>query len=121
MDFADNARNRIAGTTDGLVKLVFRRDDRRLLGVHILGDEASELVHQGQAVIHAEGTIDHFIHSTFNVPTRSEAYTYAAYDALQRLSGRSLAGVAVGGARVTAAPARRPCSPPGWPALDLRA
>lgn len=85
--FALNARSSIAGSTSGMVKLVFARDDHRLLGVHILGDDATELVHQGQAVLHFGGTIDHFIHSTFNVPTASEAYKYAAYDGLQRLNG----------------------------------
>jgi NAD(P) transhydrogenase len=67
------------------VKLVFRREDRKLLGVHVLGDNAAELVHQGQAVLHYGGTIDYFIDSTFNMPTESEAYKYAAYDGLQRL------------------------------------
>jgi NAD(P) transhydrogenase len=84
---AQNARARMAGTTDGLVKLVFRRDDRRLLGVHIVADIASELVHVGQAVLHGSGTIDRFIHTTFNVPTYTEAFKYAAYDGLQRLAG----------------------------------
>ena len=68
------------------MKLIFRREDRKLLGVHILGDLAAELVHQGQAVLNYGGKIDHFIHSTFNVPTQSEAYKYAAYDGLQRLT-----------------------------------
>ncbi len=86
--FETNARARIAGATEGLVKLVFAREDRRLLGVHIVGDDAAELIHIGQAVLHAGGTIDYFIHSTFNVPTLSEAYKYAAYDGLQRLSRR---------------------------------
>jgi NAD(P) transhydrogenase len=86
--FAQNARARIAGTTDGLVKLVFRREDRKLLGVHVMGDVASELVHIGQAVLHAGGAIDRFIHTTFNVPTYAEAFKYAAYDGLQRLGGR---------------------------------
>ena len=83
--FAQNARARVAGTTEGLVKLVFRRDDRTLLGCHIMGDIASELVHLPQAVLHTGGTIDRFIHTTFNVPTYSEAFKYAAYDGLQRL------------------------------------
>ena len=87
--FADNARSVVAGTTQGLIKLVFRSDDRRLLGVHIVGEEAAELVHVGQAVIHAGETIDRFIHSTFNIPTRAEAYKYAAYDGLRRLEGRA--------------------------------
>lgn len=83
--FAGNTRATISGATDGLVKLVFRREDRKLLGVHVLGDNATELVHQGQAVLHFGGTIDYFIDSTFNMPTESEAYKYAAYDGLQRL------------------------------------
>jgi NAD(P) transhydrogenase len=71
-----------------MVKLVFRRQDRKLLGVHVMGDVASELVHIGQAVMHTGGAIDRFIHTTFNVPTYSEAFKYAAYDGLQRLGGR---------------------------------
>jgi NAD(P) transhydrogenase len=86
--FAGNARATIAGATDGLVKLVFQREDRKLLGVHVLGDLAPELIHQGQAVLNYGGTLDYFIHSTFNVPTESEAYKYAAYDGLQRLQAR---------------------------------
>lgn len=91
--FAENTKATISGFTEGLVKLVFRRDDRALLGVHILGDGASELIHTGQAVIHSDATIDRFIHATFCAPTRSEAYKYAAYDGLQRLSGRSIGRV----------------------------
>jgi NAD(P) transhydrogenase len=88
--FETNTRARISGVTDGFVKLVFRRDDRTLLGVHIISDDATELVAIGQAVVHQGGTIDSFIHTTFNVPTRSEAYKYAAYDGLQNLSGHVL-------------------------------
>jgi NAD(P) transhydrogenase len=84
--FEKNARARIAGTTEGLVKLVFRRNDRVLLGVHILGDIAAELIHVGQMVAGQQKSIDYFIHATFNVPTFCEAYKYAAYDGLQRLS-----------------------------------
>lgn len=75
--FAGNAKATIPGFTEGLVKLVFRRDDRALLGVHILGEGPSELIHTGQAVIHSGGAIDQFIHATFCSPTRSEAYKYA--------------------------------------------
>jgi NAD(P) transhydrogenase len=88
--FAGNAKATISGFTEGLVKLVFRRQDKTLLGAHILGEGASELVHVGQDVIHGDGTIDRFIHTTFCTPTRSEAYKYAAYDGLQRLSGSSI-------------------------------
>lgn len=50
---------------------------------------AAELIHQGQSALHFGATIDHFIHLTYNVPTESEAYKYAAYDGLQRLAMRS--------------------------------
>jgi NAD(P) transhydrogenase len=83
--FESNTRAAISGSADGILKLVFRRDDRRLLGVHILCDGATELIHQGQAVLHFDGTIEYFIHSTFNVPTLSEAYKYAAYNGLSRV------------------------------------
>jgi NAD(P) transhydrogenase len=84
--FTDNARSAIAGTQQGFIKLVLARQDRRLLGAHIVGEDATELIHQAQSLIHREGTIDYFIDSTFNVPTRSEAFKYASYDALQRLN-----------------------------------
>ena len=73
------------GAVEGMVKLVFERDTLRLLGVHVLGEAATELVHLGQAVIHFGGTIEYFISSTFNVPTMSEAYKYAAYDGLSQV------------------------------------
>jgi NAD(P) transhydrogenase len=86
--FTQNARAMIAGSTDGLVKLVFRASDKSLLGAHILGEEATELIHVAQAVLHRGGTIDDFIDTTFNFPTRADAYKYAAYDGLQRLRAR---------------------------------
>ncbi len=85
--FSANARARIAGTTEGLVKLVFRRADRRLLGAHILGEEATELIHIAHAVLHAGGAIDEFIDTTYNFPTRADAYKYAAYDGLPPRAG----------------------------------
>ncbi len=87
--FATNARANISGATDGLVKLVFRRSDRALLGVHILGEVASELIHIGQAALHHGDAIDYFLDVTFNVPTYAEAYKYAAYDGFQRLAATS--------------------------------
>lgn len=86
--FARNARANISGATEGLVKLVFRKDDRTLLGVHILGDIAAELIAHGQVAVQARMPIDHFVQWTYNVPTLSEAYKYAAYDGLQRLRGK---------------------------------
>lgn len=83
--FQHSPRAQIAGSTEGLIKLVFRRDDRRLLGVHIVGEIAAELIHQGQGAVGRGEPIDSFIHRTFNVPTFGETYKYAAYDGLQRL------------------------------------
>ena len=87
--FEANTRALIAGSTEGLVKLVFRASDRRLIGAHILGEEATELIHIAHAVVRNGGTIDDFIDITFNFPTRADAYKYAAYDGLQRLQGRA--------------------------------
>jgi NAD(P) transhydrogenase len=86
--FAGNARANIAGATDGMIKLIFRRADRRLLGAHIIGDIAAEMIHVAQAVLYAGGTIDYFVHSTFNVPTWTDAYKYAAFDALAHFERR---------------------------------
>lgn len=87
--FGTNAKARISGFPDGLVKLVFRVSDKVLLGVHIVGEVASELIHVGQFVIQMDGTINRFIDATFAVPTRSEAYKYAAYDGLMHLARRT--------------------------------
>lgn len=83
--FSANSRANIAGITDGMVKIVCRRDDRRLLGVHVIGESAAEMVHIGQAILQLDGGVDYLIHATFNVPTWSEALKYAAFDALQQL------------------------------------
>jgi NAD(P) transhydrogenase len=87
--FSTNVKACISGFPDGLIKLVFRASDKTLLGVHIVGEIASELIHIGQFVIQVDGTIDRFIDATFAVPTRSEAYKYAAYDGLMRLARRA--------------------------------
>ena len=89
--FAQNNRAAVAGETEGLVKLVCAKDGR-LLGVHILGDDAAELIHLGQAVLRHGGSLEEFIHTTFNVPTRSDAYKYAAYDALTHIEVRAAFG-----------------------------
>jgi NAD(P) transhydrogenase len=88
-EYPTNSRGQIIGDTSGVVKLVFARDSRKLLGVHILGEMASELVHVGQSCLHFGGTIDDFIQSVFNYPTLGEAYKYAAYDGLRALAGRA--------------------------------
>jgi len=87
--YRENARGQIAGDLGGQLKLVFRYPDKRLLGVHIIGESASELVHVGLMVLHAGGTIDTFIDVVFNYPTFGETYKYAAYDGLQAVQARS--------------------------------
>jgi len=84
--YRDNARAKIIGDKDGLVKLVFDRETRRLIGCHCLGDRASELVHIGQSHILLGGTVESFIEMVFNYPTLSECFKYAAYDALGKLA-----------------------------------
>jgi len=83
--FQELARGQIANDQDGLLKLIFRRDDHILLGVHVIGERATELVHIGQAVMTFGGTIDYFVDTVFNYPTMSEAYKIAALDGLGRL------------------------------------
>ena len=82
--FRDNARGAIIGDRHGLLKLVFDRDSRALLGCHCIGERAADLVHVGQAVMLLDGRVDTFVEMVFNFPTLSELYKYAAYDALGR-------------------------------------
>jgi len=83
--FRDNARAQILGDDDGMVKLVFDRATRRIVGCHCIGERASELVHVGEVAIALGGTVETFIETVFNYPTLGEAYKYAAYDALGRM------------------------------------
>lgn len=87
--YRDNARGQIVGDLNGLLKLVFDARDNKLLGVHVLGERATELVHVGAAVVHFGGRIDDFIDMVFNFPTLSEMFKYAAYDGLGRLAKRA--------------------------------
>jgi NAD(P) transhydrogenase len=82
--YKHNARGRIIGDTDGLVKLVFEKESRKLIGTNCIGDRATEIVHIGQALILTGGTVDTLIEMVFNYPTLAECYKYAAYDALGR-------------------------------------
>jgi NAD(P) transhydrogenase len=83
--YRDTARGQIRGDTTGRLKLVFHRDTRKVLGVHIIGEGASELVHVGQAVMALGGTVDYFIDAVFNYPTLAECYKVAAFNGLGRL------------------------------------
>ena len=82
--YRDNARGKIVGDRDGLVKLLFARDTRQLIGCHCIGEHATELVHVGQGMILLGGTVETLIEMVFNYPTLAELYKYAAYDALDR-------------------------------------
>jgi NAD(P) transhydrogenase len=83
--YRDNARGKIIGDKEGVIKLVFERATHKLIGCHCIGDRASELVHVGQAVIQLGGAIETFIEMVFNYPTLAEMFKYAAYDALAKV------------------------------------
>ena len=83
--YRETARGQIIGGDAGLLKLLFDIRDRKLLGVHIIGEGASELVHIGQAVLAHGGTVDYFVDTVFNYPTLAECYKTAALDGLNRL------------------------------------
>src|SRR5882724_4334528 len=88
--YENNARGHITGDTAGMLKLIFSRADRKLLGVSIIGENATELIHIGMMVLDNGLTIDEFIEQVFNYPTLSETYKYAAYDGLGNLAGHKL-------------------------------
>ena len=84
--YREIARGQIIGDESGLLKLIFSLDDRRLLGVHIIGQGASELIHIGQAVLTFGGDIEYFVNTVFNYPTLAEAYKAAAFDGINRMA-----------------------------------
>ncbi len=84
--FREIARGQIMGLREGKLKMLIAIEDHKLLGIHIVGEGATELVHIGQAVIALGGTLDYFIQTVFNYPTLAEAYKVAALDAWNRLS-----------------------------------
>lgn len=83
--YREIARGQIAGHTDGRLKLLFHRETLDLLGVHIFGENAAELLHIGQAVFKLKGKITYFIDTVFNYPTLAECYKTAAFNGLNRL------------------------------------
>ena len=84
--WSEMARGLMSGDEDGILKLLVSPEDRRLLGVHVLGTGATDLVHIGQAVMGGEGTADFLVSAVFNYPTFAESYKIAALDALNRLT-----------------------------------
>ncbi len=83
--FRETSRGHIMGLSAGMLKMIFSLETRALLGVHIVGEGATELVHIGQAVLNLKGTLEYFIENTFNYPTLAEAYKIAALDAWNRM------------------------------------
>ena len=83
--YREIARGQISGHTNGRLKLLFHRETLELLGVHIFGEDATELIHIGQAVFKLKGTITYFINTVFNYPTLAECYKTAAFNGLNRL------------------------------------
>jgi NAD(P) transhydrogenase len=81
--YEENARGQIIGDMSGMIKLVFSPADRKLLGTHIIGEQASELIHIACHVMLTGGPIDAFIDAVYNYPTLSDSFQYAAYDGLE--------------------------------------
>jgi NAD(P) transhydrogenase len=84
--YREIARGQIHGDTTGRLKLIFHRETKELLGVHIIGEGASEILHIGQAVMILKGTVDYFINTVFNYPTLAECYKAAAFNGLNKLT-----------------------------------
>jgi NAD(P) transhydrogenase len=83
--YRETARGQIRGDTTGRLKILFHPETRKLLGVHIIGEGATELIHIGQAVMALGGKVDYFIDAVFNYPTLAECYKVAAFNGLGRL------------------------------------
>ncbi|MDB5474363.1 MAG: Si-specific transhydrogenase [Devosia sp.] len=83
--FRETSRGHIMGLQSGMMKMIFSLENRKLLGVHIVGEGATELIHIGQAVLNLGGTLDYFVENAFNYPTLAEAYKIAALDAWNRM------------------------------------
>lgn len=83
--FRETSRGHIMGLDKGMLKMLFSLKTRRLLGCHIVGEGATELIHIGQAVLNLRGTLEYFVENTFNYPTLAEAYKIAALDAWNRM------------------------------------
>ena len=90
--YSNNARGQIVGDYDGFLKLIFREDDMKLLGVHMIGELATELIHIGLTALLTGAGADLFVQSCYNYPTLTETYKYATYDALGARARRQQAG-----------------------------
>ena len=97
--FRETSRGHIMGLSSGFMKMIFALETRRLLGVHIVGEGATELIHIGQAVLNLGGGLDYFVENTFNYPTLAEAYKIAALDAYNRFPQQQASATAIEGLR----------------------
>lgn len=88
--YANNPRGQIIGDTNGMLKLIFSPAGKKLMGVHIIGELASELIHLGAHVLADGGSIDTFIQAVYNFPTLSDSYKYAAYDGLGKMNNKKM-------------------------------
>jgi NAD(P) transhydrogenase len=84
--YSEIPRGEIIGDETGFLKLLFRREDMRLLGVHVIGEQATEVVHIGLVAMLMDADADLFNRACFNYPTLGDLYKYAAYDALVKLN-----------------------------------
>ena len=83
--YRELARGAIVGDSYGMLKLLVHTEDRTLLGVHVFGTNATDLVHIGQAIMGCGGTVDYLVDTVLNYPTLSEAYKVAALDATNKI------------------------------------
>ncbi|MEL7088891.1 MAG: FAD-dependent oxidoreductase, partial [Planctomycetota bacterium] len=84
--YKELARGKILGDEDGMLKMLIHQETHKILGVHVMGTQATELIHIGQAVMALDGTAEFFINNVFNFPTLAEAYKVAAYNGLNKLA-----------------------------------
>jgi NAD(P) transhydrogenase len=108
--FRETSRGHIMGLQSGMMKMIVALETRKLLGVHIVGEGATELIHIGQAVLNLGATLDYFVENTFNYPTLAEAYKIAALDAWNRMPRVTPMAPVVD--KVTPSPDTSPDTPP---------
>jgi NAD(P) transhydrogenase len=84
--YREIARGQILGDKVGMLKLLFHQNSRQILGVHAIGQGATELIHIGQTAMAFNGTIDYFIENTFNYPTLAECYRVAGLNGYNKIA-----------------------------------
>ena len=83
--YREIARGQLLGDESGMLKMLIHQETHKILGVHVIGTEATELIHIGQAVMALDGDAEYFINNVFNFPTLAECYKVAAYNGLNKL------------------------------------